>query len=316
MLNDHRLLMLSAMYENGGNTTHRLLDGHPELFVYPFESQPGTRFVNDAISSLYPLKYRWPIFPSSASVDECYHQIIDEECKVRTKTPFVSKFRDADFQLTDPDRLQAFRAALEGVPLTRPNVMHAFFQSTFEAWKNVQRTGKERMHVGYSPIIGVDGDKIIRDYDGKAYVLHVVRNPFSAYADTKKRAVPLSVDHYMLGWNTCQYYATLFQQKYPDNFFVVKFEDIVANPVDVLGGVLARMGCGSSPTLAAPSWNGKVLDQVYPWGTVRIPTPEANLATAAELPAADVDEIYARTHRWIVEFGYEGIARDLRARVS
>ena len=33
MSNDFRLLMLGAMYENGGNTTHRFLDGHPELFV-------------------------------------------------------------------------------------------------------------------------------------------------------------------------------------------------------------------------------------------------------------------------------------------
>ena len=29
MSNDFRLLMIGAMYENGGNTTHRFLDGHP-----------------------------------------------------------------------------------------------------------------------------------------------------------------------------------------------------------------------------------------------------------------------------------------------
>ena len=40
------LLMLGAMYENGGNVHHRLLDGHPEMFVYPFESQLGTRLVS------------------------------------------------------------------------------------------------------------------------------------------------------------------------------------------------------------------------------------------------------------------------------
>ena len=44
-MNDFRLLMIGAMYENGGNTTHRLLDGHPQLHVYPFESQLGTRLV-------------------------------------------------------------------------------------------------------------------------------------------------------------------------------------------------------------------------------------------------------------------------------
>ena len=78
---DFKFIMLSAMYENGGNTTHRLLDGHPELFVYPFESQPGSKYVNDYLSSMYPLKYRWPIFPSSSSAEEMYEQIIDEEGK-------------------------------------------------------------------------------------------------------------------------------------------------------------------------------------------------------------------------------------------
>ena len=46
-MSDFRLLMIGAMYENGGNTTHRFLDGHPQLYVYPFESQLGTRLVND-----------------------------------------------------------------------------------------------------------------------------------------------------------------------------------------------------------------------------------------------------------------------------
>ncbi|MCM8830580.1 MAG: hypothetical protein NC918_00060 [Candidatus Omnitrophica bacterium] len=57
------LVIISAMYENGGNTLHRHLDGHPELLVYPFESQLGTPLCNDYLSSLFPFKYRWPEFP-------------------------------------------------------------------------------------------------------------------------------------------------------------------------------------------------------------------------------------------------------------
>ena len=187
---DYKFIMLSAMYENGGNTTHRLLDGHPELFVYPFESQPGTKYVNDFLSSLYPLKYRWPIFPNSSLAEEVYEQIIDEEGKIRAKTPYVSKFRTADIQMTDKDRKADFLKFLKGKELSRANIMEAFFRATFTAWKNYKETGKEKAWVGYSPIIGVDGDKIIEDYKGNGHVLHVIRNPFSAYADTKKRAVP------------------------------------------------------------------------------------------------------------------------------
>ena len=55
MTQDFQLLMLGAMCnENGGNTTHRFLDGHPQMFVYPFESQLGTRLVVDALSSTFP----------------------------------------------------------------------------------------------------------------------------------------------------------------------------------------------------------------------------------------------------------------------
>src|SRR6202022_1272749 len=89
MSNDIHLLMLGAMYENGGNTTHRLLDGHPQLFVYPFESQLGTRLVHDHLSSLFPAKYRWPAFALDASPAEDYRAMADEETRIRARTPHV-----------------------------------------------------------------------------------------------------------------------------------------------------------------------------------------------------------------------------------
>ena len=72
MADDFRLLMLGAMYENGGNTTHRFLDGHPQMFVYPFESQVGTRHVQDGLTSMFPVKYRWPAFQLDATPAEDY----------------------------------------------------------------------------------------------------------------------------------------------------------------------------------------------------------------------------------------------------
>ena len=82
MNNPIRLVMIGAMYENGGNTTHRFLDGHPQMYVYPFESQVGTRLVNDHLSSMFPLKYRWPTFALEATPAQDYKTIIDEVCKV------------------------------------------------------------------------------------------------------------------------------------------------------------------------------------------------------------------------------------------
>src|ERR1700692_3579619 len=94
-----KVFMISAMYENGGNTTHRMLDGHPELFVYPFESQLGTSLVADQFTSFVPFKYRWPEFPMDGNLASDYELIFDEEMKVRLRTPERSKFRSAALEL-------------------------------------------------------------------------------------------------------------------------------------------------------------------------------------------------------------------------
>jgi hypothetical protein len=296
---DLRLLMLGAMYENGGNVTHRFLDGHPELFVYPFESQLGTRHVVDRLSSLFPIKYRWPVFDLAASPAQDYAAIIDEEGKVRARTPHVSKFRHMPFDFSDEDRQRIYEGIIARVGRSRPNNVAAFFQATFEAWKDCKRTGREKYYVGYSPILVVDADKILGEMP-QAHFLHVVRNPWSAYADTKKRPVPHSLADYMTGWVLNQEYALRIQKKFPDRFHLLRTEDTLQDPLKILGGLCEKLGIQPDPILKTTTWNGEKLAEVYPWGTIRQATPEANRATAAELSARERDEIREWT-RFLLE---------------
>lgn len=303
MAPDFRLLMIGAMYENGGNTTHRFLDGHPQMFVYPFESQIGTRHVQDHLTSMFPVKYRWPEFSLDATPMQDFKAIIDEEAKVRARTPRVSKFRHIEFDLDDDERAAIFAERVATRGRSRANNVAAFFEATFRAWKNHRSSGDEQVYVGYSPIIGVDGAKILEDMPD-AHVLHVVRNPWSAYADTKKRPVPLSLDHYMLGWTLNQYFALLLRERYPDRFHIVRAEDVMADPVKTLGAVCQRLGLDVDESLASPSWNGEPIEEVYPWGTIRVPTPEANAATARELSAEEQEAIRQRCWQYVDVFGY------------
>ena len=303
-MSDFRLLMIGAMYENGGNTTHRFLDGHPEMFVYPFESQIGTRHVNDMLSSLFPVKYRWPVFSLDASARADYKAIIDEEGKVRARTPQVSKFRHMPFDMNDDERCEIYERHISQTGRSTAANVSAFFRATFDAWKDYRRTGREKVYVGYSPIITVDTDKILRDLPG-AHVLHVVRNPWSAFADTSKRPVPMPLESYLLGWTLNQYYALLFKEQYPDRVDIVRAEDVMRDPKGTLGKVCERLGLEAAPSLARISWNGGELEQVYPWGTIRTPTPEVNLQTARELTPAQISEIRLRARPYLEAFDYK-----------
>ena len=267
MESDFRLLMLGAMYENGGNTTHRFLDGHPQMFVYPFDSQIGTRHVMDHLSSMFPAKYRWPAFALDATPAEDYQAYVHKTGR------------------------------------SRANNVGAFFQATFDTWKDYRRTGEQTVYVGYSPIIVVDAATILSDLP-QAHVLHVVRNPWSAYADTKKRPVPLSLAQYMTGWTLNQYHALVFTERFPDRMHIVRAEDVMADPRRTLGAVCERLGLEPAGTLATPTWNGITLEEIYPWGTIRAATPEANRATAAELSDRERDEIRAYTWQYLDVFDY------------
>ena len=302
-MSDIRLLMIGAMYENGGNVTHRLLDGHPELFVYPFESQIGTRHVADGLTAMFPVKYRWPEFLLDATPSQDYHAIIDEEGKIRTRTPYVSKFRDHPFDMNDDERRDIYVSLIEETGRTRANNVAAFFRATHRAWKDNRQTGQEKMYVGYSPIIVVDALRILSDLPN-GHVLHIVRNPWSAYADTKKRPVPLSLPDYILRWSFNQHCALLARRLYPERLHILRTEDVIAAPVETLGGLCKKLGLSSPASLERPSWNGEPLEEVYPWGTIRTATPEANYATAMELSKDEQNAVRTYGSDYLNMLGY------------
>jgi Sulfotransferase family len=300
-VSDFKLLMIGAMYENGGNVTHRLLDGHPQLFVYPFESQLGTRLVTDVLSSTFPVKYRWPVFALDATPAADYHAIVDEELKVRARTPHVSKFRDHPFDFSDDERRDRYVELVRAAGRSRAANVEAFFRATFDVWRDHRASGREEWYVGYSPILVVDAETILEELPN-AHFLHVVRNPWSAYADTKKRPVPLPLATYMLGWCLNQHCALLARERYPDRFHLLRTEDTLEGAIFELAD---RLGLERADSLRAPSWNGEPLAEVYPWGTIRSATTEANRATAAELSAEERGEVRARAGLFLEALRYD-----------
>jgi hypothetical protein len=252
---------------------------------------------------MFPVKYRWPVFTLHASAREDFSAIIDEETRVRARTPNVSKFRHTPFDFSDEERGRIYESHVARSGRLRATNVEAFFRATFEAWKDLKRTGREEVWVGYSPVLVVDADKILTEMPS-AHFLHVVRNPWSAYADTKKRPVPMSLKSYLLGWTLNQYHALIFKEMFPDRMHIVRIEDVMQAPVEVLGGICKELGLESALSLAYPSWNGNKLEEVFPWGTIRQATPEANRRTAHELSSEEREEIRRFAWQYLTTFNY------------
>ncbi|CDZ76225.1 hypothetical protein BN59_00492 [Legionella massiliensis] len=309
--NDLDFLMISAGFEHGGNVTLRLLDGHDELFVYPFESQIGNKHTTDFLSSMERTQYRYPEFPAGLSARELYELFYDEELKTLLRKPNGSKFKTANIEMKESDRIDAFCKYLENKPYTRANIVAAFFVSTFSAWKNYKVSGKNHMYVGYSPIIGIDAHKILADFP-KAHVVHVVRNPLSAYADTKKRPFPLPFHQYVMSWNLYHHAALVQQSLNPQRMTIVRYEDIVGNTRKTMEMICSRVGIAYSDSMLHPSFNSKdITGNIFPWGTINNATKEENKATAASLSSEEMKNIIKYSGLMIKHFGYEDFIHDV-----
>jgi len=308
-LNSFKLALISAGFEHGGNVTHRHLDGHPDLLVYPFESQLGNREFNDFLASVERVQYRYPEFPEGLTADELYESIIDEEMKTFLRKRNGSKFKDADLVLDEKSRKRRFAELLGQPPHPRAKVIEAFFRSTFDAWENSKTIKKEdSIFVGYSPAIGIDAGRIIKDFPN-VKIIHIIRNPFSAYFDTKRRPFPQPILKYLITWNIYHSTAEIFANMFPSNVKIFRYEDLVANKEIFMRGVSDFLGIDFSETMLYPSWNGEELNgDIAPWGTVLRSSEEYNIEVINSLTQEEKSIISSSTAAIARHFNYHQIS--------
>lgn len=300
--------MISAGFEHGGNVTHRHLDGHPELLVYPFESQLGNRDFTDFLASVERVQYRYPEFPEGMGALELYEQIIDEEMKTFLRKRNGSKFKDANLVLDENKRKEAFVRLMGEKPYTRKRVIESFFRATFEAWENYYTTPSDDMtYVGYSPAIGIDSARMLRDFPDMK-IMHIVRNPFSAYRDTKRRPFPQPISKYLITWNIYHSTVEMYSKMYPDNVRIFRYEDLVADKSKFMHEVSDFLGISFCETMLYPSWNGEeIKENIAPWGTVLKSDLDYNKSIIDELNDVEKRQIIAGTTALARHFGYDQI---------
>lgn len=308
-MSNFKFAMVSAGFEHGGNVTHRHLDGHSKLMVYPFESQLGNRDFTDFLASVERVQYRYPEFPEGLTARDLYEQIIDEEMKTFLRKRNGSKFKDAKLDMDESVRIQEFVKILgsEG-SYSRKRVIEAFFRSTFAAWKNHHTTvNPDNVYVGYSPAIGIDAARMVRDFPN-IKIMHIVRNPFSAYRDTKRRPFPQPLSKYLITWNIYHSTVEMFSHMYSENVRIFRYEDLVADKSLFMQGMAKFLGVDFEPSMLYPSWNAEeIQNNIAPWGTVLKSTAEYNEQIIDELSEAEKKQISCATAALAKHFKYDQV---------
>ena len=308
-MDDFKLAMISAGFEHGGNVTHRHLDGHPDLLVYPFESQLGNREFNDFLSSVERVQYRYPEFPEGLTPSELYESIIDEEMKTFLRKRNGSKFREANLVLDENDRKKVFVKFLEKNSTKRAHVIEAFFRSTFEAWENKSVNIKaSSIYVGYSPAICLDAPRIVKDFPN-VKIIHIVRNPFSAYFDTKRRPFPQSLIRYLITWNIYHSTADMYANIFSKNFRIFRYEDLVSEKEYCMKDISDFLEVNFNECMLYPSWNGvEIKGDIAPWGTVLRGDEGYNRSLVEQLSDEETDVILKSTSALAKHFNYHEIS--------
>ena len=272
MSDPFRLVLISAWNDSGGGFLHRLFDGHPECFVYPFELQLGTALLHDGFESWFRPKYRWPILPEdlgAASPEQLFELFLDDEVKGCLRGRAASKFREFDLELSMEAWRTQFAARLGAAPRTPERVVAAYVGGLFAAWRNRRGSGRERIYLAHCPTIVLDADRLLVDCP-EARLIHVVRRPTSGFVDMRRRVPDVEVASYCRKWSLINMLGFYFAEKYPARMTTVRFDRLIEERAAELGRLCAWLGLGYDAVLEVPTWNGEPLARLWPFGGVPV----------------------------------------------
>ena len=272
MSDPFRLVLISAWNDSGGGFLHRLFDGHPECFVYPFELQLGTALLHDGFESWFRPKYRWPILPEdlgAASPEQLFELFLDDEVKGCLRGRAASKFREFDLELSMEAWRTQFAARLGAAPRTPERVIAAYVGGLFAAWRNRRGSGRERIYLGHCPTIVLDADRLLVDCP-EARLIHVVRRPTSGFVDMRRRVPDMEVASYSRKWSLINMLGFYFAEKYPARMTTVRLDRLIEQQAAELGRLCAWLGLGYDAVLEGPTWNREPLAHLWPFGGVPV----------------------------------------------
>jgi hypothetical protein len=253
-----------------------LLDGHPQLSVFPEEL--------NFFHHIYRRRDRGRAVWSHSGF------------KIIAESPLYADIDRAELQS---------RVALL---LSQGPDERALLKGLIAIWHDLRRlgTGQERHWVEKTPKSERWAGLLDRWFGGRAIFLHILRDPrdnFVAYRRSHPRVGPLGFA------NRWRYSAALGIRNAArlPNYHLLRYEDLVLEPVAVMGRVAGLIGILPDPVLYTPTKNGRS------WGGNSSEAVAFSGISASQvgkhrtqLSRGEISAIERLTGPYIAQFGYEG----------
>ena len=249
---DQPLVLITQAQRSGGTLLQRLLDGHPECHVVPFQFRGIDGVIKDGLSD--PLE-AWSVLYNPKLVDRFRrghrqrkrHVLYDEKVFPFTLPPDLHRalYDECIGQLEEPG--------------TR-NLIESYLTAFFSAWLDYGNlTGTKRWVIAFEPAVARGAarrTRVRRLYpDGR--VISVIRDPWSWYASASRweprwRDREQALEH----WCRVADGTRSWKRSMGADLRLIRFEDLLLRTEETMRALAEWLEIEFAPSLLHPTFNG------------------------------------------------------------
>lgn len=256
------VVLISQIHRSGGTLLSQLLDGHPQIAVYP-----GDMHIAQG-------KADWPDLDPTRGAPALFRYLVDGR--------FIERARTGYSKAKNPTRMHAFdydvglhhRIFCDLIeakrPATQRGVLDCFYHAFFKSWGNriVSYDGAACISA-FCPGLAMNPDSVaryFRDYpDG--HLVSIVRDPVSwlasALSKNRGKARKRQYDQFetAIAWWRQSAEATLRnKQTYGDRVICIGLDELVRDTPGMMRALCAKIGIDYNAAMTVPTFNSAPIE--------------------------------------------------------
>jgi hypothetical protein len=249
---DQPLVLITQAQRSGGTLVQRLLDGHPQCHVFPFQFRGIDRAIRDGVAE--PLE-AWRALYNSKLVARSRHGhrqqkhgVLDDENVFPFRLP--------------PDLHRALYDECVGgleQPGTR-SLIECYLTAFFNAWLDYENlAGNKRWVLAFEPGVsrGAARRTRVRDLYPDGRLISVVRDPWSWYASASRweprwRDRDRAIEH----WCRVADGIRSWKRSLGTDLRLIRFDDLLLHTETTMRSLAEWLEIEFAPSLLRPTFNG------------------------------------------------------------